>query len=182
METAGKLTCRYAIQRDTGTTSTTSADSIPAWTTEKTVWGSRPAAAAPTNEQHPAERTVYDQAFQITVRYQPGIQSNRRLIWLQEATTLAAGINSSATSVSLADTLRFDGNGGDLLKLENELLSVTAGETTTTLTVSRGAKATTAASHSGGVGATRVTAFEITGVVEVGPPNTWLLLNVRRVE
>lgn len=62
-------------------------------------------------------------------------------------TTLSSGINSSATSLTVASASAFPTAGDFTIKIGTELLKVT-GVSGTTFTVTRGQESTTAASHS----------------------------------
>lgn len=89
-------------------------------------------------------------------------------------TTLSGGINSSVTSLSVASATGFPTTAQYRIRIENELLLVTAGAGTTTWTVARGAEGSTPAAHSNGVDVHHVlTAGAIRNVVgEVRNP--WL--------
>jgi hypothetical protein len=72
-------------------------------------------------------------------------------------TTLSAAISStSATSASVTSGTGIANN--DFLQIDNEIVQVTAGGGTTALTISRGQKGTTAATHSSGAGVVDFTA------------------------
>lgn len=72
-------------------------------------------------------------------------------------TTLSAAISStSATSASVTSGTGIANN--DYLQIDNEIVQVTAGGGTTTLTITRAQKGTTAATHSSGVGVVDFTA------------------------
>jgi hypothetical protein len=66
------------------------------------------------------------------------------------STTLNGAINSSVTSVTVTDGSVFPASGNFRILVESEIMIVTA-RTSNTLTVTRGAESTTAASHSSGV-------------------------------
>ena len=65
-------------------------------------------------------------------------------------TTLASGINNSATTLSLTSATNFPTAGNFRILVESEIMKVT-GVSGTTLTIVRGQEGTTAVSHSSGV-------------------------------
>ena len=78
-----------------------------------------------------------------------------------QTTTLKSAITSSATSLTLASASAMPGGsagyaqnnsytlpGGNMIQVDNEIMLVTAGWSTTTLTVERGYQGTTPAAHS----------------------------------
>jgi len=63
------------------------------------------------------------------------------------STTLAAAINSSQTTISVASASGFPTSGTFRIRIDDEDMTVTCGLGTTTWTVTRGVNSTTAASH-----------------------------------
>ena len=80
-------------------------------------------------------------------------------------TTLAASITNSQTSITVASAAAFPTVVPFLVKVEDEILLVDAGATTTTWTVKRGQAGTAAAAHAA---ATAVTQKQRTHVVACG--------------
>jgi hypothetical protein len=66
------------------------------------------------------------------------------------ATTLNGAISSSVTSIVVAANTTFPGTGSYTIIVDNEEMTVTAGQGTNTWTVTRGVNGTQAASHSSG--------------------------------
>lgn len=66
-------------------------------------------------------------------------------------TTLNGTITSGATSLVVASASGFPGSGNYDIQIESEVMTVTAGQGTTTWTVTRGVNGSTAASHTSGV-------------------------------
>lgn len=62
-------------------------------------------------------------------------------------TTLTAGITSSATTLTVASAAGFPSSGNYSIQVDDEQMTVTAGQGTTTWTVTRGANGTTAVAH-----------------------------------
>jgi hypothetical protein len=65
-------------------------------------------------------------------------------------TTLSSAITSSATTLSVPAATGFPTSGSFRIRIDDEDMTVTAGQGTTTWTVSRAANSTTAAAHSAG--------------------------------
>ncbi len=65
-------------------------------------------------------------------------------------TTLVNAVNASATSIQVASFASFPGTNGFRVKIDSEIVRVTAGAGSSAWTVKRGVDATLAASHSSG--------------------------------
>src|SRR5690348_6298844 len=66
-------------------------------------------------------------------------------------TTLNGAINNSVTSITVASSSGFPSSAQYRVRVESEIMLVTAGAGTTSWTVTRGAEGTTAVAHSTGV-------------------------------
>ncbi|MHB9861966.1 hypothetical protein [Streptomyces sp. YIM S03343] len=67
------------------------------------------------------------------------------------ATTLSAAVSSTtATSITVTSASGFPGSGNYNIQIDSEVMTVTAGQGTTTWTVTRGANGSAAATHSAG--------------------------------
>lgn len=71
-------------------------------------------------------------------------------------TTLDGAINDVVTSLTIDDATGFPAAAQYRIKIDSEIMIVTAGAGTTTWTVTRGAESTTAASHSDGATVTHI--------------------------
>lgn len=179
MIVAGKMRHRAIIMRDTGATDTDSGDHIPAWTVDTTVWAEL-SPADPTSEEMQMDVPRAGQMWRMKTRYRPGNASNRRVLWKREDTLLNGAINASVTSIVMDAALKFDGCAGDLLLVGSELMQVVGTETTNTVTVKRGARGTTAATHADNTAAYRVILFEAAGVMsdDINTESNWKLLRL----
>jgi hypothetical protein len=65
-------------------------------------------------------------------------------------TTLNGAITNAQTSITVSSAAGFPASGAYTIQVDNELMTVTGGQGTTTWTVTRGAGGTTAAAHSSG--------------------------------
>ncbi len=176
---AGTLNNRWRIQSATVSSLTDSGEEVRTWATDATVWGGRmPDTTA--SEIERADATVGQAIEMVQMRYRAGLSSNRRLLLEHDKTDLAANINSTTTTVTLAAVLRFDGSENDYLVIGSEVMRVISGGTTTTLTVQRGALETTAASHTAGASVRRISKYDILAVVKADELKDEIEMRVRR--
>lgn len=63
-------------------------------------------------------------------------------------TTLSAGVTASATTITVSSAATFPASGSYTIQVDNEQMTVTGGQGTTTWTVTRGVNGTDASSHS----------------------------------
>jgi hypothetical protein len=96
-------------------------------------------------------------------------------------TTLAADINSSATSITLTDATQFPSSGTNYIQVGTEEISYTGISTNTLTGVTRGVRNTTAASHSAGAAITSSSNYVAWGEAASGDlvlePGFWSLDN-----
>lgn len=90
------------------------------------------------------------------------ILNRRRLYNNDVVTTLSGTITAGAASLTVASAAEFPTTGSYSIVIESEVLLVTAGQGTTTWTVTRGYAGTTAAAHSSGA--------TVDGSLESGTP------------
>ncbi len=176
----GELKHRLIFQANSGGSPGDDGAIPNAYTTQFTVWG-KIAQPAVTPEVYEGERLAPTQQAEITIRNRPGVNAGLRVLHKRAGSTLAAGINSAVTALTLNEALAFELGPDDYLLIENEIVRVTAGGGTTSLTVERGVIGTTAASHSTSVVATRVQAYEILGVDTASQFDGLIRLTARRV-
>lgn len=75
-------------------------------------------------------------------------------------TTLSAAISTTGeTSMTVTSAAQFPGSGNYYVQIDSEVVQVTAGQGTTTWTITRGALGTTAATHSNGAAVTGMMLF-----------------------
>jgi head-tail adaptor len=177
---AGDLNYRYKLQASTVASTSDAGDNIETWATTATFWGGRESEGGPQNEYMEGGAPHGQETELVKMRYRAGMTPEKRLLRLRDASTLAAGINNSVTTVTLAAALKFDGSGIDYLLIEDEIVRVTAGGTTTSLTVERGALGTSPASHSSSVACTRVEKLEILGIARADEREDELVVRVKR--
>ncbi len=178
---AGQLNKRWAIQRRIQTLSD-AGGTVNVWTTERTVWGTGPEAEQNGDEQFNADHVIAEQTYAVHFRYQPGLSANRRAVLLLDSTTLSSAMNSSVATAPLTAALRFDGDAGDLLLVDSEIMRVTGSETGTTPAVKRGARDTTAASHLIAAVARRVRIYEFISIDNECERGEVIAARVKRVQ
>lgn len=176
----GMLNHRLAFQANTSSTLGDDGATVLAYATQFTVWGKIDQPTV-TTEAYEGQRLAATEQVNITIRNRPGVNAGLRVLHKRSASTLAAGINSSTTTVTLAEALPFQLGSDDYLLIDNEIVRVTAGGATTTLTVERGALDTTAASHSTGAVSTRVQVYEVQGVATANQVDGFIEITARRV-
>ena len=103
----------------------------------------------------------------IEIRYRAGITEKMRILARSEHTTLNGSINSSVTSITVASAAALPLEGEYHILVESELMTVTAGQGTTSLTVTRGVDSTTAASHADAKSVHRMDVIDVESVTDV---------------
>ena len=176
---AGKMQCRYEVQGYSTGTPTASRVVPRIWTTLFTVWGGRTQGNAGT-EFRRGGAVIEDGSEIVPLRYRAGIRADHRLLRRRDGTVTTAAIDADDTTLALGVALQFDGGNYDFVKIGDEILRVTAGAGTTTLTVERGALETTPASHALGAAAVRVEKLEIVAVERADEQADELVLRVMR--
>ena len=176
---AGKMQCRYEVQEYAKGTPTASGVVPRTWTTAFTVWGGRAMGNAGT-EFRRGGAVIEDGNELVPLRYRAGIRADQRLLRRRDGTVTTGAVDADDTTLQLGVALQFDGGNYDYLKIGDEILRVTAGAGTTTLTVERGALETTAASHVLGAAAVRVEKLEIVAVERADEQADELLVRVMR--
>lgn len=179
MHPAGTLNYRYELQAYSVASTSASGEPTLTWSTIATLWGGRKMDQV-VDEAGRAQTLIGQITELIPLRFRAGILPERRFLRWRDKTTLAAGINASVATVTLAAVLKLDGGNIDFIKIDNEIMRVTAGATTTTLTVERGQQGTTAASHSINSTIRRVEVLEIVAVERADEREGEMLVRVKR--
>jgi type II secretory pathway pseudopilin PulG len=91
------------------------------------------------------------------------------------STTVSGSVSASATSLSVASAAAFPATAEFRVKVDSEIMVVTAGAGTTTWTVTRAADGTTAATHNAGAAVTIVERAALTACGGGASPCTSLL-------
>ena len=115
-----------------------------AWSEFDQVWGDRRSDGGSESE---SGGVLTMRKVNIEIHYRAGITEKMRILARSEHTTLNGAINSSVTSITVASAAALPLEGEYRVLVESELMTVTAGQGTTSLTVTRGVDGTTAASH-----------------------------------
>jgi len=106
-----------------------------------------------------------------TCRHVPGLTPKMRLLLPREGTTLNGAINNSVTTITVTSADDFPPANPYRIRVGSELMDVTAGQATTSWTVTRGADGTTAASHGDGAAVRHMIVHDIVSVINVGERN-----------
>ncbi len=120
------------------------------------------------SEQFIERRLRGEVTAEILIPYQAGVNETMRVLTPREDTTAAAAIDDSETSITVASATGFPTGQDYRIKIDDELMEVTAGHGTTTWTVTRGVDGTTAAAHSSGAKIERMGIYNILAVINVG--------------
>lgn len=116
-----------------------------AWSNVATLW----AAVSPQTgtEGKEGEQVQAEITHKVRLRYRKGVQPEMRVLYRKFHTLINGAINASVTTVVVDDAIPMPLRNNFLILCESELMEVTAGHGTTSLTVTRGANGTTAATH-----------------------------------
>ncbi len=112
-------------------------------------------------------------------RYVAGLTPKMRVLLPKEATTLNGAINDSVTSITVTSADDFPSAGNYRVRIGSEVLEVTAGQGTTSWTVTRGADSSTAASHGDGAAVRRLGVYDIESAINVNEAKKEMELSVK---
>lgn len=150
---AGHLRHRVIVQKPTPSQHAETNEETLTWSNVATVWG----AVQPLrgSERTQAQQVSPGLTHKVTLRFRKGVWPDYRVLVPKQSTTLGAAISTTnGTSVTVSSALPFPGrdSGAKTIRVlvESELLTMTAGFGTTTLTVTRASDSTTAATHASG--------------------------------
>lgn len=119
-------------------------------------------------------------SHQIRIRHLKGVNPEKRVLAPKETTALAAAITSmTATSLTVDADFGVSSSTHFRIRIDSEILIVTAGHGTTTWNVTRGADGTTAATHLIDSAVTLMGVFEILSVQNTEERNIELLLQCK---
>lgn len=171
---AGRLNRRVLVQKPTEVQDT-HGGVAQTWSTHATLWASVEYGAG----TEPAERAGYRAAQPATLRtrYVKGVRSNMRALVPKESTTLNGALLAGATTivVTSADGFPVAPESGEnvsyRIRIEDEVILITAGHGTTSWTATRGQDGTTAAAHADGTAVQLLEVHEIVGVANVDERN-----------
>ena len=162
---AGLLSHKLIVQKPTETQDSVGEPNV-AWSEFDQVWGSRENKGG--NENLEGGGVLTARMVNIEIRYRAGITEKMRLLARSEHTTLNGSINTSVTSITVASAAALPLEGEYRLLIESELMTVTAGQGTTSLTVTRGVDSTTAATHADARSVHRMDVIDVENVASTG--------------
>ncbi len=131
-----------------------------------------------------SERFVESQELALSrgvfrCRYVAGLTPKMRVLLPKEATTLDGAINNSVTTITVTSADDFPGAGNYRVRIGSEILEVTAGQGTTSWTVTRGADSSTATSHGDDAAVRRLGVYDIESAINVGEAKKEMELSVK---
>lgn len=159
---SGELRDRLIIQKATITQSDSGAVS-ESWSTVATVWGAVDHMRG--TELWRAQQVQPEGTYKVCIRYR-SMRPEYRILAPVQWTTLSAGINAAATSIPVSAAFTAS-DRGFRIGIESELLAVTAGFETTSMTAARAADGTTAAIHASGISVVRYEELNIIDIIDV---------------
>lgn len=178
---SGKLNQRVFLQKNTGTQHAQTGAIVDNWQNVAGLWANVQPMTG--RERAEAQRVTPEITHQVLIRYRDDIAPQRRLLIPKNNTTLGASIaNNSVTSITIADSDLIQTDMPQVIRIEDEFLIVTAGYSTTTLTVTRGAFGSTAAAHSNSTVVQRMGILEIDSVISVDNQRVKLMLTCKERE
>lgn len=163
---SGKLRYRVSVQDRTETVDEKTGAITHTWATERTVYANVEPLSG--RERMEAQQVQADTSYKITMRYFDGLNAGMRILRPAQWRELNGDIDDTTTSVTI--NAAFDRATTDdfYARIESEEVLVTAGHSSTGLTVTRGAHTTTAASHLSGVSVCEMWPLEVIEVRNTG--------------
>lgn len=172
---------RAFLQSNGGTPHAQTGATVDAWTNVRAFWcelitdGLQGSASEKTVQQQQREVNSFD----LRCRYAPDVKSDKRILIPRNTATLSATVTSGATTLTVSSSGLMADDRDTILRCEDELMIVTAGQGTTSLTVTRGAFGTTAAAHTAAVNLINMQVAEIDGVINVAGKNVELVCSCK---
>lgn len=160
---AGKMRHRVIIQSASETLDTYGA-SAQTWSEDATVWAAVVATGSAESRAH--QQVAPGTTHAITLRHRK-LNAENRLLLPKAITALAAGIDNAVTSLTVDEALGVSASTPFRIEIGDELMEVTAGQGTTSWTVTRGVDGTSAAAHLTDAAVTQMAILEIAGIVNV---------------
>ena len=173
---AGKLNKKIVLERSTETQAA-SGRHTETWAVLARVW----AAVTPLTggERKQAEQVQSDATRRVEIRRYEGLTPKDRALLPVACTLLNGARTAGQTSIVVDDVAGVSGTQAVYAQCETELMLITAGHGTTTLTVTRGADGTTPASHADNTPFVILAVLEIREIQEPAPARQLLLCSSR---
>jgi SPP1 family predicted phage head-tail adaptor len=166
---AGRMRHRVIVQKPTETRSPKGSP-VTTWSAFATLWASMNQYAGNEPTQLAAQKAERSVLFEA--RYVKGLHAKQRLLVPAETVKLMASMTAAGTTLLISDATAFpspaeSGQGvAYRVRCEDELMVVTAGFGTTSLTVTRGTDGTTASAHNFGVSVSLMEVHDIVAVMD----------------
>ena len=159
---AGLLSHKLIVQKPTETQDSGGEPDV-AWSEFDQVWGSREDASGSESE---SGGVLTERKVNIEIHHRAGITEKMRILARSEHTTLNGSINNSVTSITVASAAALPLEGEYRILIESELMAVTGGQGTTSLTVTRGVDGTSGASHADAKSVHRMDVIDVESVTD----------------
>ena len=130
------------------------------------------------NARFVASQVETDITHEMEMDYLPGITPEMRVLVPRYSTKLAAALTTTdGTGITVDSADGFPSSGSYIIRIESELMVVSAGAGTTSWTVSRGQYGTTAATHAQGKSVEEIVVLEVEHFTHQGREKTMLTVN-----
>ena len=149
---------RCILEKATETQSA-SGEVTRSWSVFATPWADFQPVGA--REVFRAQQISADATYKAMILFRKNTTSKMRLLVPQQWTTLSAGINNSVTTIPVTAALSGDLSSNYQIYIDTELMNVSGGHQTTSLTVTRGSDSTTKAEHSVSATVARMAVFNV---------------------
>jgi len=175
---AGSLRHRVDLQSSTAAANVYG-EEVETWVTDSVIF----ASVAPLigKELTDAQSVVANTSHKVFVRYKSAknISTQQRFLIPRQVGSLGASIDDDGATVSItvSDADDISDLGDFIIRIDSENMIVTAGQGTTTWTVTRGAFGTTGATHANGATVTKLVALEIKTIANIKEKNEFLRLD-----
>ena len=174
---AGRLRHRVDIQSST-VVANSYGEEETTWVTDSVVWASVESLMG--KEYMDGNTVLADISHKVFVRYKSAknLSSQQRLLTPKERGKLGAAVaTTDGTSIVVDSATDITDAGDFIIRIGSEDMIVTAGQGTTTWTVTRGAFGTTAATHSDEAAITKLVAMEIKAILNKDERNEYFRLD-----
>lgn len=174
---AGRLRHRIDIQSST-TVANSFGEESASWVTDSVVWASVEPLMG--KEYSDGNTVLSDVSHKVFLRFKSAknLSAQQRFLIPKERGTLGAEISTTGeTSITVSSATDITDPGDFIIRVGSENMIVTAGQGTTTWTVTRGAFGTTAATHANGAAITKLNALEIKAIMNKDERNEFFRID-----
>jgi SPP1 family predicted phage head-tail adaptor len=174
---AGRLRHRIDVQSSTEAADIYGEDD-PTWVTDNVVWASVEPITG--KELDDAKNIIANVTHKVFIRYKAAknLMSQQRFLGPKQVTSLGAAISTTdGTSITVSSATEISDTGDFIIRIGSEDMIVTAGQGTTTWTVTRGAFGTTAATHADESVITKLVILNIKAIMNKDERNEFMRID-----